>query len=259
MLQRLVVALVADQRIVPPGQALGETRRVGDIGQHPAQRQVQVEGRELVRRGQDIVRSVLAPSMPQPVGSEDPAASPRRPPRAGSASAGPGPPTTARSSRASRPCPPRRGAGGTPGPARGSAGSAAARSSAQGRSPTKLAGSRSPCAPIAAGASRASSSVSPTLIIQTSTASDAPWVRTGFMVSETKISRRPTETCARTEYVRSGRMLSGIEADVEGEGRVARARRTVARPSSVAGASATLTSSSTTSSTAPGGSAISSR
>ena len=54
MLQRLVVALVADQRIVPPGQALGEARLVGDVGQHAPERQMQVEGLELVPRGQKI-------------------------------------------------------------------------------------------------------------------------------------------------------------------------------------------------------------
>ena len=122
----------------------------------------------------------------------------------------------------------------------------------------KLAGSLSPCAPMAAGASRASSVVSPTLIIQMSTASGAPWVRTGFMVSETKISRRPTDTCARTAYSRSGAMLSGSKLMSNSNGGLP-GSGTVARPSSVAGASATLTSSSTTSRTAPGGSAISSR
>ena len=70
--------------------------------------------------------------------------------------------------------------------------------SAQGSAPLKLAGSRSPCAPTAGGAARASSLVSPTLIIQTCTSFVAPLVSTGFIVSETKISLRPTATCART-------------------------------------------------------------
>ena len=49
-----------------------------------------------------------------------------------------------------------------------------------------------------AGAARAPALVSPTLIIQMCTSVDALLVSTGFIVSETKISRRPTATCART-------------------------------------------------------------
>ena len=122
---------------------------------------------------------------------------------------------------ASRPCPPRSGAGGTPGPARGSAGSAAASQLAQGRSPMKLAGSRSPCAPMAAGASRASSVVSPTLIIQIVD-------RVGRALGEDRVhgvgdeDQPPSDRNLRPHRIAPvGRDALRIEADVEVEGRVA--------------------------------------
>ena len=178
MLQRRIVA-VLHHRIVAPGQALGEPRLLGVVGQHAPERQVRLERARPPARRSARSAPPRRPERPPragagcgPVRGSRSAAPPRR--RAASESADPGPPPTGRPHRAVRPCPPRSAAGGTPGRARGSDGSAAPRSpgTAGRRRRSPAAAARAPRS--AVGAACASCAVSPTLIIHTSTSERRP-------------------------------------------------------------------------------------
>ena len=177
VLERLVVA-VPDQRIVPPGQAFGEAGLVGDIGQHAAQRQMRVEGLELVGGGQDVVAVGLRPLL---VGREELAAGrgrgcgtgTRRRCRGGRGRGGRRRPTSGRWNPAgvSLPTQARRRENTWSGQRLSWKRSAS--QSAQGTRPVKVAGSRRPWAPIAGVLSGEGAAVSPTLIIQIETSSEA--------------------------------------------------------------------------------------
>ena len=166
----------------------------------PAQGQMRVEGPEAVRGGEVVVvlgsaALLVAARRAEGGRARGCGTAARHRYRAASGRAGRHRPTSARSNPAAPVL-----AGSRrrerPGPTRGSAGNRSASQSMHGSSPAKVAGRRSPCAPIAGGVSTAGAAVSPTLIIRISTLSGAPRVSTGFMVSETKTSWRPTETCA---------------------------------------------------------------